>query len=84
MAGAAPAGGATQSPSTPVEGSEPTTDRGVLLLYGIIVGFLGVALLYNLYLGSSSTLSTGIIAALTSIAGYAVGANSSPASSQKG
>ena len=74
------------TPQTPVESLETKIDYGVFLLYVLIVGFLGCALLYSLYLGSTyQTFSSAIITAMTTIAGFAVGANASsspPPSSQ--
>lgn len=64
--------------------SQPTTiletkiEWGVFILYVIIAMVLGSALLYSLSLGTSYTTFAGtIITALTTIAGFAVGVNSS-------
>lgn len=57
--------------------NETKINYGVLALYIIIVGFLGSALLYSLYRGAASdTFSSSLITALTTIAGFGVGANS--------
>jgi hypothetical protein len=77
---AAAAPGAT--PTTPIASRETTLDKGVLSLYLIIVFVLGVAMLYSLYKGTDyNSFSTGIVTALTTIAGYAIGVNSSTPSS---
>lgn len=55
---------------------QPRLNWPVLFLYVIIVGFLGSALLYSLMLGKDYvSISNSIITALTSVAGFAVGAN---------
>ena len=59
-------------------GGQPTTqlDYGVLALYVIIVGVLGAMGAYSLMLGQAyMTFTSSIVTALTTIAGFAVGAN---------
>jgi hypothetical protein len=48
----------------------------IVVLYVVTVAFLGVALLYSLSLGKDYlTFAGSVITALTTIAGFAVGAN---------
>jgi uncharacterized BrkB/YihY/UPF0761 family membrane protein len=67
------------APVKPVLVEETTIDWGVLILYIIIVVFLGIALVYSLSLGKDYlNFSTAIITAVTTIAGFAIGTNASP------
>ena len=60
----------------PIMVEEPMIDKGVLLLYVIIVGALAAALIFSLSLGKDyQSFSSSIVTALTTIAGFAVGAN---------
>lgn len=75
---AGPSSATGQQVSTATEVLETKIDYGVFLLYVLIVAILGAALLYSLSLGSTyQTFSSAIITALTTIAGFAVGANAS-------
>jgi hypothetical protein len=66
-------------PVKPVLTEEPAIDWSVLILYGIIIIFLGAALVYSLSLGTGYLdFATAIVTALTTIAGFAVGANAGP------
>jgi len=63
----------------PVLVEEPALDWGVLILYILIVVVLGLALGYSLYLGKEyQSFASAIVTALTTIAGFAVGANAGP------
>jgi hypothetical protein len=68
------------APVKPVLVEEPAIDWSVLILYVIIVLVLGTALVYSLNLGKDYlSFSSAIVTALTTIAGFAVGANAGPA-----
>lgn len=70
-------------PVSPVLVEEPAIDWSVLILYIIIVSFLGVALVVSLYLGSDyQSFSASIVTALTTIAGFAIGVNATPPKSE--
>lgn len=78
-----PPSGPPGSPDNPVSpvlvGQEPAIDWSVLILYIIIVAFLGSALIYSLSLGSAfQSFSASIVTALTTIAGFAIGVNAAP------
>jgi len=67
------------TPVKPVLFEEPAIDWSVLILYVIIVIFLGVALVYSLSLGKDYlSFAAAIVTALTTIAGFAIGANAGP------
>jgi hypothetical protein len=71
--------GAADNPVSPVLVEEPAIDWSVLILYIIIVSFLGIALVYSLSLGSDfQNFSASIVTALTTIAGFAIGVNAAP------
>lgn len=72
--------GSPEKPVSPVlVGAEPAIDWSVLILYIIIVSFLGIALVYSLHLGSDyQNFSASIVTALTTIAGFAIGVNAAP------
>jgi hypothetical protein len=72
--------GAPDNPVSPVlVGQEPAIDWSVLILYIIIVAFLGSALVYSLNLGPDyQSFSASIVTALTTIAGFAIGVNAAP------
>ena len=68
-----------KQPTKPLTGIETTIAWGVFYVYCLIVGVLGAALAASLYLGTGyMSFSTGVVTALTTIAGYAVGVNASP------
>jgi hypothetical protein len=79
-----PPPGAPGNPVSPVlVGEEPAIDWSVLILYVIIVSFLGAALVYSLYLGPDfQNFSASIVTALTTIAGFAIGVNAAPPKSE--
>jgi len=67
------AGGASTKPTTFLE---TKIEWGVFGLYVIIVGVLGISLLYSLSKGTDyTTFASAIVTALTTIAGFAVGVN---------
>ena len=69
----------TEVPIAPVLVEEPAIDWSVLILYIIIVSFLGIALVYSLHLGTEyQSFSASIVTALTTIAGFAIGVNAAP------
>jgi len=71
--------GGSAAPLKPEVVYEPAIDKGVLGLYVLIALVLGAALLYSLSLGEKYlALSSSIVTALTTIAGFAVGANVAP------
>jgi hypothetical protein len=71
--------GTTQTPTT-----SPVLNTGVLILYLLIIGVLGAALWASLASGKTdTTFSSGIITAITTIAGFAVGINASPSTPRK-
>jgi hypothetical protein len=66
----------TQPPSGVQVPAEFEIQKGILILYLLIIGVLGMALGYSLSLGKDYvTFSSSIITAITTIAGFAVGAN---------
>lgn len=67
------------TPTQPVLVEEPAIDWGVLMLYVIVISFLGISLIYSLSLGKDYlSFASAIVTALTTIAGFAVGANAGP------
>jgi hypothetical protein len=57
-------------------GGAPQLNKAVLALYVLIVLVLGALGAYSLYLGKDYvTFTSSIVTALTTIAGFAVGAN---------
>ncbi len=51
----------------------------VVLLYLVMLGVLGLGLMYSLSLGKEyQTFASSIITAITTIAGFAVGVNATP------
>jgi hypothetical protein len=73
----------SEIPLAPVLVEEPAIDWSVLILYIIIVSFLGAALIVSLYLGSDyQSFSASIVTALTTIAGFAIGVNAAPPKSE--
>jgi hypothetical protein len=67
----------------PVAVEEPAIDWSVLILYIIIVSFLGAALIVSLYLGTDyQSFSASIVTAMTTIAGFAIGVNAAPPKSE--
>jgi hypothetical protein len=78
-----PPSGTLGTPDNPVSpvlvGEEPAIDWSVLILYVIIVAFLGSALVYSLNLGPDYlSFSASLVTALTTIAGFAIGVNAAP------
>lgn len=76
-------GVAVTTPTIPTGGvqmqSEFEIQKGIVILYLVIIGVLGMALGYSLSLGKDYvTFSSSIITAITTIAGFAVGANVTP------
>ncbi len=70
---AAPPGQTSTKPTTFLE---TKIEWGVFGLYVLIVGVLGIALLYSLSKGTEyTTFASAIVTALTTIAGFAVGVN---------
>jgi len=66
-------------PVKPILVEEPAIDWSVLILYAIIVFFLGLALIYSLSLGKDyQSFSSAVVTALTTIAGFAIGVNAGP------
>jgi len=69
--------GSPTNPVSPVLVEEPTLDKSVLILYVIILSFLGVGLIISLLLGTEfQSFSASIVTAMTTIAGFAIGVNS--------
>lgn len=75
--------GTPGNPVSPILVEEPAIDWSVLILYIIIVTFLGIALVYSLSLGTGfQNFSASIVTALTTIAGFAIGVNAAPPKSE--
>jgi hypothetical protein len=69
--------GSPTNPVSPILVEEPTLDKSVLILYIIILSFLGVGLIISLLLGTEfQSFSASIVTAMTTIAGFAIGVNS--------
>jgi hypothetical protein len=69
--------GSPTNPVSPVLVEEPTLDKSVLILYILILSFLGVGLIISLLLGTEfQSFSASIVTAMTTIAGFAIGVNS--------
>jgi len=75
--------GSPGSPVSPILVEEAKLDWSVLILYIIIISFLGAALVYSLHLGTDfMSFSASIVTAMTTIAGFAIGVNASPEKSE--
>ena len=71
------AGTGKTPPTQPTPFLETKIEWGVFALYVIVVAVLGVALVYALSMGTNYTTFAGsVVTALTTIAGFGVGVNS--------